>query len=468
MYHCTTTDHAGNPVECASDASLVTYAQALEAFHAFHGDPVALIETALASEPDFAMGWLMHGWLHATSTEPGARPTLQDDIARAMRSPCGPRERAHLEALRQFNEGHWTRAATHLAAINDRWPKDALALQAGHIIDFLRGDTPSLCSRIAAVLPHWRESDPGYAAVLGMHAFGLEENGDYQSAERAARESLDRSPFNAWSHHAMAHVLEMQGRSRDGIEWMRSRQPFWADDNFLAIHNYWHLALFHLETGDIDETLALFDGPIHGSGSKLMVDLVDASAMLARLQIIGIPVDGRWRAVADAWADSARPGHYAFNDFHTMLAWLGAGRDDEAETWLKAQGTTGYDPDSDLDRVARAVGLPLLDALHAAHYGDPTRALTLLEAVEPHVRKFGGSHAQRDLIELLLIDFALRAGQSEKAHHRLTARLARRPDGFINRQLSVRAAALQPPGTDFGHPHPATQVAPITETTGSH
>jgi len=48
-----------------------------------------------------------------------------------------------------------------------------------------------LRDRTAAVLPHWDARDAEYGYVLGMHAFGLEETGDYDRALQAAHESLD-------------------------------------------------------------------------------------------------------------------------------------------------------------------------------------------------------------------------------------------------------------------------------------
>ena len=39
----------------------------------------------------------------------------------------------------------------------------------------------------------------------------------------------------------------------EGIGWMRRDSEAWSKDSFLAIHNWWHLALYHLELGDIGE-----------------------------------------------------------------------------------------------------------------------------------------------------------------------------------------------------------------------
>ena len=101
-----------------------------------------------------------------------------------------------------------------------RHPHDLVALQVGHLMDFYRGNARDLRDRIARALPHWSPDVPGYHVVLGMHAFGLEEAGDYARAEETGRRALDLEPLDAWAHHAVAHVMEMQGRAQDGIGWM--------------------------------------------------------------------------------------------------------------------------------------------------------------------------------------------------------------------------------------------------------
>src|SRR5690606_35243010 len=124
--------------------------------------------------------------------------------------------------------------------------------------------------RIARVLPAWGPDVPGYPVLLGMYAFGLEENGDYARAEDQGRRALAMQPFDSWAHHAVAHVMEMQGRAEDGIGWMIARERYWAgDDNLFKVHNWWHRALFHLGLGELDEALALYDGPIRAGRSAV-------------------------------------------------------------------------------------------------------------------------------------------------------------------------------------------------------
>jgi tetratricopeptide (TPR) repeat protein len=434
-------DRLGNPVTGATEAALEHYAEALAQFHCYRGDPVQTIEAATASAPEFAMGHLLHAWLHLLSTEPDAVAVARADLERCAGLALNQRERAHAEAVRAFAAGRWPEAGRRLEDLSIEYPRDALALQAGHVSDYLRGDSRMLRDRIARALDHWGETDPGYHAVLGMAAFGCEETGDYSAADRFGRRALELEPADAWAHHAVAHVFEMQGRSREGIAWMRERQPYWAEDNFLAVHNWWHWALFHLDLGEIEQVLALFDGPIHGPRSAVTVDLIDASALLWRLALQGVDVKGRWESVAETWRGVARPGLYAFNDFHAMMAWVGSGDTARAAEWLAAQTDTDPDRTGDQAAVSVEVGTPLLAALAAFGRGDYPAALALLRDLRPIAHRFGGSHAQRDLIDLTLIEAAQRSGHRRLARALAAERVRVKPGSTFNRALDLRIAA---------------------------
>jgi tetratricopeptide (TPR) repeat protein len=437
----THTDLLGNPFSEATEAALEKYAEALRQFNCYRGDPVKTIEAAVEEAPGFAMGHLMHAWLHLLSTEPEAAAVAREDLERVAELPLNHRERGHAEAVAAFAAGRWHQASRILEDVSIEYPRDGLALQAGHVGDYLRGDSRMLRDRVARVLGRWSPSDPGCHAVFGMLAFGCEETGDYRSADHFGRCALDLEPNDAWAHHAVAHVFEMQGRSREGIEWMRERQRHWAEDNFLAVHNWWHWALFHLDLGEIDEVLALFDGPIHGSRSTVTVDLIDASALLWRLQLLGTDVRSRWETVACAWRMAARPGLYAFNDFHAMMAWVGSGDRDRMAQWSEAQTEKNPEAPGDHAAISERVGAPLLQALVAFGRGEHAEALALLRAVRPIAQRMGGSHAQRDVIDLTLVEAARRSGATELARALVAERVQLKPDSAYNRALDLRIAA---------------------------
>ena len=149
------------------------------------------------------------------------------------------------------------------------------------------------------------ESVPGYGYVLGMHAFGLEENGLYAQAEETGRRALEISRRDPWAVHAVTHTFEMRGSTDQGIEFLRSREADWAPDNGFAFHNYWHLALFHLDLGQYDEVLAIYDEHIRPRPTQVALENVDASALLWRLELRGVDVGSRWQALADGWEAQA-------------------------------------------------------------------------------------------------------------------------------------------------------------------
>lgn len=383
--------------------------QALAQFRCLHAASLATTEAALQASPELVMGHVLHAWLYLLGTEAAALPVARASRDRALALPHNEREARHLHALGLLMDGRWYAAGRALEDLSVDYPHDLLALQAGHQIDFFTGDARMLRDRIARVLPDWSLEVPGYHALLGLYAFGLEESGDYRLAERLGREAVALQPDDAWAQHAVAHVLEMQGRREEGIAWMRGN-PAWQQDSMLAVHNWWHLALHHLEMDDFDSVLALFDGPLNGHGSTLALELIDASALLWRLQLRGVEVGQRWSGVAERWAAMAADGCYAFNDFHAAMAFACAGRDDLLDLLHDAQRRACGRAD-DNARFTAQVGAPAVAAVEAFVEGDHARCIDRLRGIRNQAQLFGGSHAQRDLIDQTLIVAAQRAGQ---------------------------------------------------------
>jgi hypothetical protein len=89
---------------------------------------------------------------------------------------------------------------------------------------------------------------------------------DYRQAESRARAALDHNPKDVWPVHPLAHVYEMEGSQRDGVDFLTTSAGHWSGSYF-AVHNWWHLALYHLELGEIHEALALYDTTIRARRS---------------------------------------------------------------------------------------------------------------------------------------------------------------------------------------------------------
>ncbi|HEX6736489.1 MAG TPA: tetratricopeptide repeat protein [Azonexus sp.] len=426
----------------ASADSLLLYRRAQHQFACYIEDPVATVDAAIALRPDFVMAHVLRAYLHLLGTEPAGLIVAQECLDAVRRLPGNHRERGHIEAIAQMIDGQWRRAGHLLEDLAIEFPRDTLALQAGHLTDFYVGNSRLLRDRIARALPAWSQDMPGYHAILGMHAFGLEETADYARAEAQGRAAVELEPRDGWAWHAVAHVMEMQCRTQDGIAWLRADPAVWSSDSFFKVHLWWHLALFHLELGEIDEVLALFDGPIHGERSPLILDLVDASALLWRLHLRGVDLGRRWATVADGWQPHATAGNYAFNDLHAMMAFVGAQRPDAVAAVLETQ-QWAMQRANDNELFTREVGHPLALAIKAFGQGRHDECVRLIRGVRDIAQRFGGSHAQRDLLDLTLIEAALRAGQHHLASALCAERQTVRGHSPLTRQLLARCEPLR-------------------------
>ncbi len=407
----TTQDNLGHTLSGADARSLDLYEQACHEFRCLVGDPVGTAQRALVISPEFTMAHALVAWLMLLGTEPGGQAPARAALQAARTGQADERESMHLLAIEHVVNGRWHAAGLVLEDLSIRWPRDALALQAGHQIDFFTGHSRMLRDRIARAASSWHAGMPGYHAVLGMHAFGLEETGDYARAEALGRRAVELEPKDSWAWHAVAHVMEMQNRRRDGVAWLGNASSTWSEGSFLAVHNWWHLALFHLGLDQIDEVMKIVDARVLGTASPIVLEMIDASAMLWRLELRGIDVGDRWNALAERWTAVSQQSTYAFNDLHAMLAFVGAGRGDDAQRLLAAQ-EVALPVEGDNALFLRDVGLDATRAIHAFGAGRYAEAVQRLRPLRSNAHRFGGSHAQRDLIDLTLIEAAARSGQS--------------------------------------------------------
>ena len=391
-------DARGCPVTGASPRALEHFERALAAFQLARGDPLAHLCDAVLEAPAFAMARIFEAYLYLGGRDPAGAGRAASALGSVATSALNSRERGHFAALAAASAGEYEAASALLGSVLDEYPRDALALQVVHSFDYVRGDTRALRERVETVLPAWSAEMPGYHAVLSMLAFGLEENGEYSRAEDVALHALHFEPRNVRAHHAVAHVLEMQGRARDGVRWMNAREAFWTGAGPMETHHAWHFALFQLELEGGQRALATYDrriAPAKGAVS----DLIDASALLWRLHLRGMELGGRWHALAERWAPHAGDAYCAFSDLHAMMAFAGAQRWDLARVLLAAQGRRilGRGSNSDMTRL---VGLPAARALQAFGRGDYDAAEGLLSRLPQVAHRVGGSQAQRNVLEL--------------------------------------------------------------------
>jgi len=435
----TISDRQGHALTGATATSAAHYEDAVTAFNLYRGDPIAALDAAIAESPDFTMAHILKAAIFAAATEPEAAAEAQRILINLQGFAMSDREAGHVAPLRAILRNEWTEAAVLYDRHSMRHPLDLPALQVGHLYDFYRANARDMRDRIARALPAWSEETPGYSFLLGMRSFGLEESGDYARAEEAGRAAIDLEPRDAWAHHAVAHVMEMQGRAQDGIGWMAAREPYWSgDDNFFKVHNWWHKALFHLDLDQTVEVFRLYDEQVRADKGSVVLDLLDASALLWRLQLVGQDVGDRWVELAAAWDSQSDGKLYPFNDWHAAMAYMNAGRDADVARLLAPLESRR----NEVDHWIAEIGQPLIRGFQAFHRKDYVQAVELLHPTRYIANRFGGSHAQRDIIDWTLTEAALRGGLADTAAALAHERLAVKPHSPINRDFLERSRSV--------------------------
>ena len=435
-------DARGVPVSSCNARSLEDYEAALLQFHSYFGDPTETLTRTLEHDPEFVLGHIFVASAMLMMTERQYLPTITRHIeaAEAMAGKANAREKIMTRAARQWLEGDWDQAGLSWDQVLVDNPRDALALQLGHLTDFYRGDCFNLRDRVCRIMTGWDKQVPGYSYILGMQAFGFEECNQYDKAELVASTALELQPRDPWAIHALAHVFEMQGRFDEGQKMYRQREDDWAPDNGFAFHNWWHLALYHVEDEDFEGALELYDSRILAEDSDVSLQMLDASALLWRLHLQGLDLGERWDRLAQLWtakADSEN-GYYAFNDLHAVIALVGSGRFEAAQQTLAAVEAAARENPGVTQMMARDVGIASCRAVIDFGRGQYADTIRQLLPVRTLAHRFGGSHAQRDILTQTLIEAAIRSGQNGLANNLVSERRLHKPFTPLTQRFAAR------------------------------
>ncbi len=414
---------------------------ALQRLHTGMGDAHAGIEQALRIDTACLPAHCLRAALYVMSGSESARELLARALAEASRwlDAASVREHRHLTAARDWIEHDLQTALRSYGRIVEVDAHDTLALRVAHQGDLHWGRTGMLRDRVAAALPRWQPTQPGYAHVLAMYAFGLAENGNFARAEEVALRALAIEPRHAGALHALAHVYEMQDRCVEGIERLSAACEWWSTSPTHAVHLWWHLALFRFERCEIAAALRILDEHLLTAIDPTPANCVDATALLWRLQLHGIALAPAWQRVADAWERQPLGAQRPFNDAHAMLALVAAGR------WASAQRLTEALRErasrlGNPQRVVQESAMHVCEALLAFGEGRYRDASAWLHELRHLSQRCGGSQAQCELLQLTWLEAALRAGQLSLAQELLDQRCQRRPRSALNTWLCDRVA----------------------------
>jgi hypothetical protein len=428
------TDVLGNPVTLDSAAALAPLNDFVEGFIACEAraanvlsaahDPTPLLQACIAA---------VHMFAESREAPANARPFLER--ARAGAGRCTAREQRFIAAVDAWVAGDIPRAIALHEEQAAEHPRDLASLKLGQYHLFNRGDCPGMLRLALKALP--AAGDVPY--LHGMLAFGWEQCHALEQAEASARQAIAMRRKEPWAHHALAHVMLTQGRIREGHAFLEEVSDTWTGLNsFMVTHNWWHQALFALELDRPDEVLRLYDRQVWGVAKDYTQDQVNAVSLLARLELAGVDVGGRWQDLADYLAGRTADQVLPFLDLQYLLGLARAGRPD-ADALMRNIEVRATQAAVHERATWQEVCVPAARGLLAWARGDHAAAVRGLGQALPRMLEIGGSHAQRDLFAQVHLDALVRSGHLGGAQNLLQPQLRAQPE---SRRLRRQAAQL--------------------------
>jgi len=433
-------DYLGNPVTAQRDGTLRAIDDFIEGYLAYETRAERILAAADA-DPGACVANVYAGllWMLLEAPE-GPRHAAKYLAAAERAAPLGTtRERLNTAVLRAWVDDDLALALRLCDQISDEFPRDLAMVKMHQYFEFNRGNSPEMLRvalKVAAA-----NADVPY--VHGMTAFAYEQCHRLDEAESEARAALEMRRKEPWAQHALAHVFLTRGRIDEGARFLEEVADTWTDLNsFMITHIWWHLALFYLSQGRDQKALELYDRRCWGIAKDYSQDQIGAVSLLARFEIAGIDVGPRWQELGRHLAERAHDTVLPFLTLQYLYGLARAGLA-QADTLLASVRRFAETAPSFTREVWREVALPGCEGLYAYAQGDYTRAWEYLVSSVPRMAQAGGSHAQRDLFDQVLLDAAIKGGRTVWAQQMLESRRTADRNGVpVNTALAAVYAKL--------------------------
>lgn len=422
-------DRRSLPISTSSALAAERYREGVDLLLSAWPGTAEVLEAAIAADPDFALAHAARARLHAIRGEAAKAREMIVTAAELAARHCTERERSHVAVLSLAIHGQSAKALDQVRVHTDTWPRDALILSlllgpfgllalsgmADH--DQARVD---LCDRHAR---HLAADDWWFLTYRGWSHV---ENGNIAYGQGLAQQAFDLRPNNANAVHALSHGMYESGAGEDAERLIDNWLPSYDRTGILHGHIAWHSALAALDRGDPERALAVYGDfiqPAVTAGVPINV-VSDTASFLWQVQAYGHAVpEGLWEAAAAYSSKYFQTPGFAFADVHMAL--LAAAVGDTAAVESRAAALL------ELGEAGTLAAGPVVPAVCRAALAfakeDYTACARILEPVAAEAVRIGGSGAQREMIQDMLLLALLRCGETGKAHELLDRRLHRRP-----------------------------------------
>lgn len=415
-------DERGHTLTTSSAEAAAEIDTAVHNFLRNRADVIPHVGAALKADPEFGFGNIVSGLIMHGARNVHFRPRIEGALAAAQKQDgaMSPREHLYLRALEASVAGDITGAVSQYEVILADNPRDLLAQRMAQMELFWIGEMGWSEQISARAHAHWDEAVPGYSAHLACRAFDLEETHQFADAEAMGRKCVDIDPCDVWGTHAVAHVLIMQGRHEEGINWLDSHNDNWSEANQLQLHLWWHRCLFSVELGAFDDVLEVHDNwvrnrelPLLTSMPDLYIDMQNGASMLLRLELRGVDVGNRWAELEELTLNRLEDHTSPFTSPHFAIILAATGRFEEAERLMASMRAFADEDKGTFGPRYQMASIPAAEAALAHRRGDHQAVLDKLLPVRHQLWQMGGSHAQRDLFFLILADSILKLDRAD-------------------------------------------------------
>lgn len=343
----------------------------------------------------------------------------------------------HTQALLDWSLGYRSRATEIWETILLRYPFDIMTLKFALDTYFHLGNQIMLRDSVARVLPIWESSSssrPLKPYLYGMHAFGLGETNMTERAKKQARRGLELNEHDAWATHALAHSNEYTGQTSEGIDFLEKTEHLWHQCGLIAPHIDWHWGLYELEQDHWEKAEEILQRCfLNTSGAEMTrLKYTDAASLIYRLKLSGHPRPSHLNSSLEQFLDAHCRDHQTlFHDFHHYFVLDNFGDVEKKKDFVRSLKETVESSDTDTGKSYQLIGSRIFAALEHFDEGNYAQAVELLYPIRHQTAVAGGSNAQRDIFNLLLIHCAVYSNDNQ--HRELAKRL-------INERCDLRGS----------------------------
>ena len=412
------TDFYGNHLTTSTGLARDNYDIGLRAFLSANYGAEEAFSQAVEADPNFSLAYL---GLARSFMNSGQSEEAKKALGKAKNFLKGTteREKSHFSCCELILSGQSQKARAAVYKHVSDWPRDAMIAQMNTSVFGLIGFSgkvgreADLLEYTGKILPHY--GDDWW--MMSMHAISLCETGQSVAAMLLMEKALNLNPRNANAAHFFAHILYEENEVSAGRDYLKAWMPHYDRRSLLHGHLSWHQALWALQDGDESVMWNIVDDAVSQvNTSSLPINaLTDTASIYYRAELAGYKVSSeRWRKLSEYAADKFPNMGQSFADVHAALAHAMAGNKESLNKLI--EGNTGFAGDT-VPAVATA--------WKAISEGNWQKAEKELRKSSSDFERFGGSRAQRDLLEFTYVNVLLRIGKKEDAQKTL---LERRPN----------------------------------------